>query len=85
MVHEFNFIPEGVFIFLLALLISSGMSPKLLPKVNLNYGSVADKKDAFNPITKINRQILIILNLNEYLKNKYGNFYCIIKNLNINF
>ena len=45
-VHEFILIPPMFFIFLLILLISNGIVPNLPPKVNLNKGSVACKKDA---------------------------------------
>ena len=52
-IHEFILIPGDVFFFLFILLISNGMFPRLLPKVNLNDGSVAYKKDVWSAIAKI--------------------------------
>ena len=60
-IHEFILKPVNVFMFLLALLISSGIFPRLPPKVSLNDGSFACRKDVCNVIAKIIRNSLTTL------------------------
>tara|TARA_B110000967_G_C18291461_1_gene274036 strand:- start:30 stop:290 length:261 start_codon:yes stop_codon:yes gene_type:complete len=56
--HEFILSPPKFFIFLLILLISKGKFPKLLPKVNLNDGTSAVKKDVYNIVSSNNKKNL---------------------------
>ena len=46
--HLFILTPINFLIFLFILLISNGIFPRLLPRVNLNDGISADKKDEYN-------------------------------------